>query len=78
MTACAASSEPLADLVRSMLTAPKQPSKPAVKAAPSPPRSEQPEFPALKTVPHVQESYWKVAVPAAAVAVLSYLLMLAV
>lgn len=75
-------SEPLADLVRQMLATEKRPArKPEPQPAPQPRRrtealSEPVAMPALKIVEHTPGNFWHTALPAAAVSVLAYLVLM--
>lgn len=69
------SSESLADLVRQMMTteAPRTKVAPKLEFHAAP----EPDFPALPVASQTPDSYWRTAVPAAAVSVLSYLVLFA-
>lgn len=77
MNAALETSEPLAQLVRQMLTT-DAPRKKAPKLQFHPVAEPEADFPPLPVASPRQESYLRCAIPASAVAVLSYLLLLAV
>ncbi len=82
MNSATCPSEPLADLVRQMLAHEQRPvRKTEPQPVPQPRRqtealSEPVAMPALKIVEHTPGNFWHSALPAAAVSVLAYLLLM--